>query len=212
MLRWWGWRRIVSVAVGVPALGLAAYLLLKPPPTPVEATLQHASTSIEPTGVGSSTTSVDADSPAPTSLSVVTVHVAGRVLHPDVYSLPSGSRAVDAVAAAGGAAMFADMNAVNLATVLMDGQQVYIPAIGEAPRTASATSPSPGSSAPFEPVNINTADESALDALPGIGPSTARAIVAYRDEHGPFATVESLDQVPGIGPSKVANLDGLVTT
>ena len=61
-------------------------------------------------------------------------------------------------------------------------------------------------------MNINTADESALDALPGIGPSTARAIVAYRDEHGPFATVESLDQVPGIGPSKVANLDGLVTT
>lgn len=203
----------MSVAVGIPALALAAYLLLRPPPTPVEAGLEHASSSLGVAGEASPASSVlDGSDSVPTSLVVVTVHVAGRVQHPDVYSLPAGSRVVDAVSAAGGAAMFADVNAVNLATVLVDGQQVYIPAIGEAPRAGTATSPSPGSSAPFEPVNINTADEAALDSLPGVGPSTARAIVAYRDEHGPFASIESLDQVPGIGPSKVANLDGLVTT
>ena len=208
---------MVSIIVGVPLMGLAAFVLLRPPATPVEARLDRASeTSLSPTSTvttPNSLTSITTVVTSDVSPSTVTVHVAGRVVRADVYTLPEGSRVVDAVDAAGGAATFADLDAVNLASLLVDGQQVYVPAVGEAPRPApsSANALVPGESMSFSPVNINTADESALDSLPGIGPATARAIIAYRDEHGSFATVDALDEVPGIGRAKVANLDGLVT-
>jgi competence protein ComEA len=96
---------------------------------------------------------------------------------------------------------------MNLAEHLSDGQRVYVPKVGQTP-PAGATPAAASGSAPG-PVNINTANESQLDALPGVGPSTAQAIISYRTEHGPFASVDDLASVKGIGPSKLAQLKGL---
>ena len=99
-------------------------------------------------------------------------------MRPGVYELPNGARVIDAVEMAGGAASFANLDAVNLAAPVDDGQQVYIPAYGETPHTVVGGPGTATTTTRFEPVNINTADESALDSLPGIGPATARSIIA----------------------------------
>ena len=142
------------------------------------------------------------------------MHVAGNVLKPGVYDMPSDSRVVDAVRLAGGATAIADLNAINLANRLNDGQRVYVPAVGEKVSVSSQDGGGTGDAiAPVEyPININSADIALLDELPGVGPATAQAIVTYRDQHGPFASVKGLEDVPGIGPAKVAALQGLVTT
>ncbi|MFN8076102.1 MAG: ComEA family DNA-binding protein [Kineosporiaceae bacterium] len=141
------------------------------------------------------------------------VHVVGRVVRPGLLRLPAGARVADALAAAGGPAPGADVDAVNLARPLTDGEQLRIPARGEAPP------PSPGSlSGPAEPsrgdgagaVDLNAADVAALDALPGIGPVTAGRILDYRRSHGPFRSVDQLAEVPGIGERTLDQLRPLV--
>jgi len=150
----------------------------------------------------------------------VTVHVAGAVGRPGVVTLRSGSRAVDAVDAAGGLATGADADRVNLAAPLVDGERLLIPLVGQPapvevlpqlPGTGSgSTAPGSGPSRAGGPVDINTATVADLDALPGIGPATAQAIVAHRDEQGPFASVDELLDVRGIGDAKLATLRDLV--
>lgn len=144
------------------------------------------------------------------------VHVACAVATPGVYYLPPGSRVRDAVAAAGGALDEANLNALNLAAPVEDGQQICVPFRSSA---ASSSSSSETSSAPNATsvstgtqININTADAAQLEALPGIGPALAQRIIEYRQEHGPFATVEDLIQVPGIGPAKLEQLRPWITT
>jgi competence protein ComEA len=158
----------------------------------------------------------------------VVVHVAGEVRRPGVQTLPAGSRVVDAVAAAGGALPRADLDGLNLARPLTDGEQVLVPrptqrasgavsAPADPADAASAGAPGPAGPAPpsgptpSTPVNLNTADLAALDALPGIGPVLADRIVAWRTEFGPFVAVEELLEVSGIGPSVLADLRPLVT-
>jgi competence protein ComEA len=148
----------------------------------------------------------------PAALATVTVHVVGEVRRPGVYELPGGSRATDAVAAAGGLLGAADQAAVNLARVVADGEQIAVPRQGEGasagvagPRGASGGTARPGK------VDLNTATEAQLDALPGIGPSTASKIVNDRTSNGPFRTVDDLMRVPGIGPGKLDALRDLVT-
>jgi competence protein ComEA len=131
------------------------------------------------------------------------VDVAGAVRRPGVYRLPGGARVADAVARAGGATRHADPTLLNLAAPLADGEQIVIPARG-----AGAAGTAAG--AANAPVDLNSADAEQLDALPGIGPSTAAKIVAYRQEHGAFHSLAELDGVSGIGPSKLAQLKGLV--
>ena len=138
--------------------------------------------------------------------SAVVVHVAGSVVRPGVYELPTGSRFVDAVTAAGGPLTRAATDSVNLASVLVDGERVYLPAVGE----EIETSESVGAVSTSAVVDINSATAEQLDGLPGIGPSTAAAIVARRDEIGRFVNEDDLLTVPGIGPAKVAALRGLV--
>jgi competence protein ComEA len=145
-------------------------------------------------------------SAAPTELYV---HVSGAVREPGLYVLPDGSRLVDAVAAAGGFAKKAARDGVNLARALADGEQIVVPRKGE--KTADAAiSAAPGTSADGK-VNLNTADQTALEALPGIGPALSQRILQWRDDNGRFTSVDDLLAVSGIGEKMLATLRDLVT-
>jgi len=127
------------------------------------------------------------------------VHVTGAVRRPGVYRMPVGSRVDDAVTRAGGAAPGADLEAVNLAAQLADGQQVVVPA--RAPGgTAGAATVAEG------PISLGAATVEQLEEIDGIGPVTAAAIVEFRDEHGGLSSIEQLDQVSGIGPATMESL------
>ena len=128
------------------------------------------------------------------------VHVAGAVRQPGVYRLRPGARVSDAVERAGGARRRADLGAVNLAAELQDGRQVLVPLRARGGVAAA------GTAAPGLPLDLNTATVEQLDELDGIGPATAQQIVAYREAHGGFGSVEELDQVPGIGETRLAAL------
>lgn len=171
----------------------------------------------------------------------VRVHVAGAVNNPGVYTLPAQGRTVDAIAAASGAAADADLDRVNLAGTLSDGVQIYVPHRGETAAPAqiqpnggtanagqgnAANGASQGGAQPqpartltasgsaqkgSTPVNINTATAEELQSLPRIGPAMAQRIIAWREAHGGFRSVDELDAVPGIGPSMLENLRPLVT-
>jgi competence protein ComEA len=135
---------------------------------------------------------------------LLVVDVAGAVRHPGLRRLARGTRVADAVAAAGGATAKAELALVNLAAPLADGEQIVVPARGS-PLAAAA-----GGSASSAPLDLNSATPEQLDALPGIGPATAAKIIAYRQAHGPFQSVDELDAVPGIGPARIEQLKGLV--
>lgn len=145
----------------------------------------------------------------------VVVDVAGAVARPGVVTLDDGARVEDALAAAGGVIDGADLRGVNRAARLSDGQRVYVPLDGEA--TPAISDPSGGAGSGLDAgggsvldapqlVNINSAGADELDALPGVGPSTARAIVEDREANGPFAMPEDLMRVSGIGEKKFAKL------
>jgi competence protein ComEA len=131
--------------------------------------------------------------------SLVVVHVAGAVRAPGVYTLDDTARVIDALAAAGGAAPDADVDQLNLAALVVDGLQIRVPVVGE-------VLPAPVDGAATGPVDLNRASAAELETLPGVGPAIAAAIVAFRDETGPFRTVDDLLEVPGIGPAKLAGL------
>ena len=147
----------------------------------------------------------------------VTVHVAGHVADPGVVTLPAGSRVTDAVAAAGGATEQADLSRVNLARPLVDGEHVRIvdeeedqPPGTDGPATAD-TGGAEGDGAPVGPVDVNRADATELQTLPGIGPSLAERIIAHRESHGPFQQPGDLRDVSGIGEVRFQELADRVT-
>lgn len=161
--------------------------------------------------------SVESASPAaPSAATTLTVHVVGAVATPGVFCLPVGSRACDAVAAAGGLVPDAESSAVNLARVLGDGEQVVIPLRGAVPAAGSAGAATGGGGAGGAgvggKVNLNTGGVSELDTLPGVGPATADKIVKDREKNGPFRRPEDLMRVPGIGAKRFEALKDLVTT
>jgi competence protein ComEA len=139
----------------------------------------------------------------------VTVDVAGKVRRPGIAVLDSGSRVVDALEAAGGARPGADLSGLNLARVLVDGEQVMV-GVPVPPGAAAAAVPSTGATAgPL--VNLNTASETELDTLPEVGPVTAQSILAWRHEHGGFTAVDELLEVDGIGDATLARIAPYVT-
>jgi competence protein ComEA len=138
----------------------------------------------------------------------VVVDVVGAVRRPGVYRLAQGDRVEDAVARAGGLTRRADPVAVNLAAPVADGEQVVVAARGAA-GVASGTAPGTTGS-PGAPISLSTAGAEQLDTLPGVGPVTAQKIIEYRQQHGPFRSVDELDAIPGIGPSRLKDLQGLV--
>ncbi len=135
----------------------------------------------------------------------LTVYVVGEVARSEsLVAVPQGSRVQDAIDAAGGTTANADLTRVNVGQQLNDGDYIYVPPLeGESIQTPTPNHPSR--------VHVNSASVDDLATLPGIGPSLAAAIVAYRDEHGPFATLDDLDAVPGIGPAKLDAIRDLVT-
>ncbi len=139
---------------------------------------------------------------ATTQPAMLQVHLAGAVLRAGLYEVPAGFRVGDLIDAAGGAIPDADTAAVNFAERLRDGQQVYVPLQGEQPTNRHGAANANAAS----PIDVNTATAAELQALPGIGPSLARAIVAYRTQNGPFGSLSELENVPGIGPSKLSQI------
>lgn len=193
-----GLRRLAATMTGLLiALGVG-WFVLRPTPTPVELVLPSV-TSVSLTHSGGA----------------VHVHVVGAVEKPGVYTLPGNSRVVDAVAAAGGSLPSADLEGINLAQTLIDADQVMIPvrrvsrprttvAPRLRPRSRTSSTTVVAGATDSKNVNINTATASQLETLSGVGPATAKAIIAYRTSKGSFAKVEDLLNVPGIGPSKLA--------
>ena len=137
------------------------------------------------------------------------VYVTGAVKKPGVYQLAQGKRVVDAIDMAGGVTAKADAMTVNLAALLIDGEQVLVPEAFTPGAGAAPTGAGPAT-ATSGVVHLNSADVTALDALPGVGPATAQRILDWRDAHGGFKTVDDLMEVPGIGPSKLEALRDLV--
>jgi competence protein ComEA len=134
------------------------------------------------------------------------VDVVGAVRRPGLYRLPHGARVADALTRAGGPTRKAELELVNLAAPVADGEQVVIPRRGAAGPTAGVGT----GAATAGPIHLNTATLEQLDTLPGVGPVTAQKILDYRQQHGAFSSVDELDAVPGIGPARLEQLKGLV--
>lgn len=214
LVHWFGVARIFTTVVTVPLIGIGVFALVRPEPAPVEADIRYASTI--PESVGDHTmTSTDRGGDASAGdapLREIVVHVAGHVYSPGVYTLGAQGRIVDAIRAAGGAQPVADLDAINLAHPLSDGDQIYVPAFGEAVRTSTTGRvgvDSDDESSIF-PVDINTATALVLEELPGVGPSTAAAIIAHRENVGRFTSTSGLLDVPGIGAAKYEAIKDLV--
>lgn len=207
-LRHWvvfmGLRRLIGAGVSCVVVLCVGWWLLRSPAPPVELSIPRvpttqlsASTMLTPTTI-------------PTS---ITVHVAGAVEKPGVYVLAPQARVIDAVAAAGGPTRSADVNAINLASPLVDSEQIIVPRRGEKAIRPDASSRPSSDSSTKEPsykkdgqnslININTASATELETLPGVGPSTAKAIITYRTTVAPFSSIDDLLQVSGIGPAKL---------
>jgi competence protein ComEA len=179
--------------LGIAAVALTAVILiqvLKPSPQPV---------------ILSTATPTPAQMATPTPY-MLHVYVTGAIQRPDVYLLPEGSIVKDAVEAAGGATEEADLERINLALSVTDGQQVHVPRLGEDSSPVQPPSGQPATSR----VNINTADAATLESLPGIGPSLAQRIIEYRQTHGPFERIEDVMEVSGIGTAIFEGIQDLL--
>jgi competence protein ComEA len=182
-------RRLLALGV-VTLLGLilAGKLLLRParpavpPPVRVAASAHHA------------------------SATRLFVDVVGAVRRPGLYRLEDGARVADAVRRAGGPTPKAQMELVNLAARIADGEQIVVPRRG----VAGASAAQSGGAVTAGPVHLNSATLDQLDALPGIGPVTAQKILDYRQQHGAFGSVDELDAIAGIGPARLEQIRGLV--
>ena len=216
-LLWSGWSllraRPVALATPTPVTVSTAAIPSPGPADPAPGSSAPASAMPSPAGPAPPSASTSGTAAAPAQ---VVVHVLGAVRSPGLVTLPAGSRVQDAVDAAGGFARRADAGELNLAQVLQDGQQVVIGTTrrpeGEVRGSTGAAAgagagpgagPAGGSGAV---VDLNQADAAELEELPGVGPVTAAAILAWRSEHGRFRTVEELQEVDGIGPKTFAQL------
>ena len=199
---------VVLGALGVAAAATGGWWALRPPAGPDPAAILPM--------VG--TVPIPTPAPPPSSLPEperIVVDVVGAVARPGVHELPASSRVADAVDAAGGFTADADRIRLNLAEPLIDGSRIWVPAVGESSGpelvpiitgSGAGTAAGGGRGAGSETVDINTADAAALEALPGIGPSLAAAIVEHRRRAGPFASVDGLIEVSGIGPVKLEQI------
>jgi competence protein ComEA len=171
--------------------------------------LVSAPPAVEPVGTASGGPSGGASPGA--APATVTVDVAGKVRHPGIAVLDAGARVVDALEAAGGARPGVDLTGLNLARVLVDGEQVVVGGPAPSGAAAAASPPVGDPSGPVALVNLNTASEGELDTLPEVGPVTAASILQWRDQHGGFTSVDELLEVDGIGEVTLGKLAPYVT-
>lgn len=198
----------VAVVAVVAALGLAvtAWWAVRSEPVPVAPPEPVAA--VSPLATPASDPAQDA---VPTESASVTVDVAGKVRRPGIVVLETGARVVDALREAGGARPGTDLSGLNLARVLVDGEQVVVGV--SPPETglpATSLTPSPGAPGTAL-VDLNTADLALLESLPEVGPVTAQAIVSWREQHGGFTAVNELLEVDGIGDATLATITPFVT-
>ena len=132
----------------------------------------------------------------------VVVYVSGAVASPGVLTLPSSSRVIDAITAAGGALEDADLDAINLARPVVDGEHIRVAALGQSPPEPSGGAESAQSAC----VRLDTASATDLQTLPGIGPALAQRIIDYRATHPHIPSVDALDEVPGIGHALIEKI------
>ncbi len=217
---------IALAVIAAVAVLITVFTVLRDQPAPV---LSAKLPPVEMVSTASPRADESTASSAALPAEQVVVSVVGLVHKPGLATLSPGSRIADALTAAGGALDGADTVGLNLARPLVDGEQIVVglapptglPVLGssvgavspvpEAPRTSTAPAgPEPQPHEPGEPVNLNTATAEQLDALPGVGPVTAAAIVAWRDSHGKFTRVDQLGDVDGIGPARLEKLRALV--
>jgi competence protein ComEA len=198
----YGWGRSSSASssmqtAGVSTQGSVEVIDLNQPPKPEAAPTE----STAPT--------------EPTPSAEVVVHVSGAVKKSGVYRLAPDSRVADAIEQAGGATEHADLDALNLAEPLQDGQKIHVPRKGEvspptvasvAPSRTPRSAPQAAAAATQFPINLNTATADQLEAIPGIGPVLAQRIIEYRQTHGRFQSVDELLEVRGIGAKRLENM------
>lgn len=143
--------------------------------------------------------------------SSIVVHITGAVQNPGIVTIPTGSRIIDVISSAGGATLDADFSKINLAYIVADAQKIYIPSINDNLDESSYITSLPGENVIEQEnnsttININTASQTELETLPGIGPSTAIKIINYRKENGNFKKIDDIMNVPGIGETKFNSL------
>jgi len=198
-------RELVGLGVVLAVtIGGAALWYLRSLPEPVEisaATGASAAVGAPQAGPGAATPSV-----VP-----LFVHVAGEVRRPGVYEFQQGDRVIDAIEAAGGERPGASLDGLNLAAPLTDGTQILVPERAPAAGTTVPGAPPTGTDDASAKVNVNTADATQLETLPGIGEVIAQTIIDHRTENGPFASIDELEDVSGIGPATLEEIRDLVT-
>lgn len=208
-----GWAQLALVAVLVAvSLAVTTWWVVRGDPEPVPApvaaeTVAGLATPAEP-GVAAASAATAVARPGQPDGGRVVVDVAGKVRRPGIAVLDAGSRVVDALEAAGGARRGVDLTSLNLARLLVDGEQIVV-GVPAAPAAGPVAAPAPGGAGPL--VNINTADVAELETLPDVGPVTAEAIIAWRTEHGGFTAVDELLEVDGIGEATLETLSPHVT-
>jgi competence protein ComEA len=209
----------LAVVAVLVALGLAvtAWWVVRGDPERLQAPSVPASSGAAPAGAAAPLTAATPAAPAASAASgarspgaatgaaaTVTVDVTGKVRRPGIVVLDVGARVVDAVESAGGARRGVDLSSLNLARVLVDGEQIVV---GGPPAPNSGAAAAAGAAPPGGAlVNLNTASESELETLPEVGPVTAESIVAWRTEHGGFSSVDELLEVDGIGDATLAKI------
>lgn len=195
-----GWReRLEELAGRRRETGLVAGLVVVITAASLVAWGRSAPTTVAPpsSAAGPTASALPEAAPAP----AIHVHVAGAVVAPGLYVLPEGARVSDAVAAAGGPRRRALLDLLNLAQLLTDGMKVDVPRRGEGTDATGAVASSGEASDASPLVSINSADQQTLEAIPGLGPVKAGAIVRYREEVGRFSALEQVMEVSGIGPA-----------
>jgi competence protein ComEA len=195
---------LTGLAIVVVATLLGAglwYIRSLPRPVDISAPAEAVSPVVSP--VAGLTGSA---SPSPAS---IIVDIAGWVRRPGVYEFAAGDRVIDAVNRAGGARNGADLTSLNLAAPLADGTQIVVPKPGAT--APGSSTPDTATAGGTTLININTASETDLEALPGVGPVTAAAIIDYRTQNGPFSAVDDLIDVSGIGPSTLEQIRPFAT-
>lgn len=199
----------VLAVVAACALAVTAYVTVRARPSvsavPQVRTSPAAATTTMPSTAPGATPSGGPAGSLPGTGGTVVVDVAGKVRRPGVATLPAGSRVVDAIRRAGGARPGVDLSSLNLARVLVDGEQVLV-GVAPAPGVAASASARPGAAGDGALVNLNTATLEQLDSLPGVGPVTAQKILDWRTAHGAFTAIDELLEVDGIGEKTLADM------